>query len=111
MSIGIKLGRAAKSKRVQARLKKKADAAAEYWKSVSPVFGDLPPKRDAPPGATNAGGAGSYRDSITAKQIPGKDGGIAYRVGPKDPKARWIEDGTKHMPKYAPKAKVLARFK
>lgn len=106
----IKIGRAARNKRVQARVRQRAEAVAEYWKSVSPVFDPVKGHRREPPAATNKSGAGSYRDSITATPIT-RDGALSFKVGPRDRKSSWIEHGTKHMPKYAPKAKVKAKFK
>lgn len=94
-----------KSKKVKAGVEKKAQAAAEYWASIAPVFGDLPPKRDAPA----YGAPGAYRDSITVQDMSDADG-ARMRVQDTDFKAKWIEFGNKHMPEYAPRAKTKAQF-
>lgn len=104
--LGIDIARAAKNRKVQKRMEKKAREVQEYWRSISPVFGDRPPKRDAP----MFGYPGFYRDSVQLKKIEGKGGAAKWRVFDKDRKASWIEYGSKHMPEYAPKAKTKARF-
>lgn len=88
-------------------LKAKADEIADHWKGIAPVFGDRPPKREAPP---YGGAEGEYRDSIRAEPFRKKDGMPAYRVGTDDYRALWIELGTKHMPEYAPATKTAALF-
>lgn len=100
------LNKVMKSQKVHDAVDKKAAAVQEYWKSVSPVFGDKPPHRDAPA----HGSPGAYRDSISVTEIS-DDGGFRDRVKPTDFKAKWIEFGTAHMPEYAPMAKVKARFR
>ena len=98
--------KALKSKKVHAAVQKKAGAVREYWKSISPVFGDKPPHRSVPA----HGAPGAYRDSIATADMTDFEGPRA-RVQAHDFKARWIEYGSSHMPTYAPKAKVLAEFK
>jgi hypothetical protein len=100
------LDKVMKSKTVKDGVDAKAKAVAEYWKSVSPVFGDKPPHRAAPA----HGQPGDYRDSIIVKDIS-DDAGAADRVKPTDFKAKWIEFGNAHMPEYAPMAKTKARFR
>lgn len=111
MAKGISIGRAARSKRVIRALERKAERAAEYWSSIAPVFGDLPPKRAEPPEDTNELGAGSYKASIAIKRIDNPDGSARFRVYDSDPKAHWVEYGTAHMPEYAPAAKTIAAMK
>lgn len=93
-----------RGKKTEAAVRRKAERVVEYWQSIAPVFGDLPPKRKHPP---YGGSPGDYRDSI---QILEEDNG-RIRVAATDYKAAWIEFGSAHMPKYAPLAKVKARFK
>lgn len=95
-----------KSPKVAAGVQAKAAKVQEFWKSVAPVFGDRPPHRSAPA----YGAPGDYRGSIHVTDKGGDEGPRA-RVGASDFKAKWIEFGTKHMPEYAPKAKVLAKFR
>jgi hypothetical protein len=94
-----------RGKRVQAGVEKKAQAVQEYWQSISPVFGDKPPKREAP----SYGAPGAYRDSITIEDHPSGDV-PGKRVKDTDFKAKWIEFGNAHMPTYAPRAKTKAKF-
>lgn len=100
-----KWAKALKSKRVAAGVEKKAQKVADYWQSIAPVFGDKPPHRAAP----SHGAPGAYRDSITVTDMSDGDG-PRKRVQDTDFKARWIEYGNKHMPKYAPRAKTKANF-
>ncbi|TDH48492.1 hypothetical protein E2F47_23535 [Mycobacterium eburneum] len=107
MAKGISIGRAARSKRVIRALERKANKCADYWRSIAPVFGDLPPKRAAPP----EGEAGDYKAAVAVKRIDNGDGSVRFRVYDSDPKAHWIEYGTAHMPEYAPAAKTKAKFR
>lgn len=102
------VGKILKSKKVTAATRAKAEAVQTYWKSIAPVFNaaDRKEHRQAP----EYGEPGAYRDSITITDISDDDG-PGFRVGPTDFKARWIEFGNAHMPEYAPKAKVLAKFR
>lgn len=97
------------SKRVHEAVDKKAASVQNYWKSVAPVF-DVNDKakehRSAPP----YGEPGAYRDSITVEDKSDADG-FKDRVKPTDFKAKWIEFGSAHMPKYAPMAKTKAKFR
>lgn len=95
-----------KSKRVQAGVEKKAQKVQEYWQSISPVFGDQPPKREAP----SHGSPGDYKNSITIEDHPSGDV-PGKRVKDTDFKAKWIEFGNGHMPEYAPRAKTKAKFR
>lgn len=97
-----------KSKRVREAVDAKAAAVQEYWKSIAPVFNPDDPKehRKEPP----YGDPGDYRDSITVVDMS-DDNGFRDRVKPTDFKAKWIEFGSKHMPKYAPMAKTKAQFR
>lgn len=95
-----------RSPKVHDAVVKKAAVVQDYWKSVSPVFGDKPPHRETPA----YGAPGAYRDSITVTELS-DDGGFRERVKPTDFKAKWIEFGSAHMPEYAPMAKTKARFR
>lgn len=95
-----------KSQKVHDAVAKKAVVVQDYWKSVSPVFGDKPPHRQAPA----YGQPGAYRDSITVTDMTDSNG-FRERVKPTDFKAKWVEFGSAHMPKYAPMAKVKAKFR
>lgn len=81
-----------------------AHEVADYAKSVAPVFGDLPPHREAP----KHGGPGDYRDSIHVEPV--RVGALVRRVISRDFKAVWIELGSSHMPEYAVFAKTAAYF-
>lgn len=107
MAKGISIGRAARSKRVIRALERKATKAQAYWQSIAPVFGDLPPKRPAPP----EGDVGDYKAAVKIKKITNPDGSVRFRVYDDDPKAHWVEWGNAHMPEYAPAAKTIAAFK
>lgn len=100
-----KWAKALKSKKVQAGVEKKAAKVQAYWQSIAPVFGDRPPKRDAP----SHGAVGAYRDSISIEDHPSGDV-PGKRVKDTDFKAKWIEFGNAHMPEYAPRAKTKAKF-
>lgn len=97
-----------RSQKVKDAVDGKAATVQAYWKSVAPVFNPEDPRehRKTPP----YGQPGDYRDSITVVDMSGPDG-FRDRVKPTDFKAKWIEFGTKHMPKYAPMAKTKARFR
>ena len=96
-----------KSPKVKDAVDNKAHVVQEYWKSVSPVFGDKPPHRAAP----KSGQPGAYRDSITVIDLSDEDG-AHDRVKPTDWKSKMIEFGKPpHMPTYAPMAKVKAKFR
>lgn len=95
-----------KSKKVQAGVEKKAQKVQEYWQSISPVFGDQPPKRESP----SHGSPGDYKNSITIEDHPSGDV-PGKRVMDTDFKAKWIEFGNAHMPEYAPRAKTKAKFR
>lgn len=86
---------------VHHELKKLADEVCAQVKSQTPVFGDLPPHRNAPP----EGDPGDARDAVHVE--PTADG---FRVISRDKKAIWIEIGTAHMPEYAPFTKAAAMF-
>lgn len=64
-----------------------ADAAADYWRSVSPAD------------------SGEYVDSVTVVQD-----GPSVAVVAKDPKAHIIEYGTTDTPEFAPRAKTEEHF-
>lgn len=80
-------------------LDKLAAEVCESAKSMAPAFGDLPPHHGEPPPKTNPTGEDSYRDSIHVEEVRGHPD--VRRVISRDPKAVWIEIGTKHMPEYA----------
>ena len=94
------------SERVHKAVDAKAKVVQDYWKSVSPVFGDRPPHRAAPA----HGQPGDYRDSIVVVD-KSDENGFRDRVKPTDFKAKWIEFGTKHQKPVAPMAKVKAKFR
>jgi hypothetical protein len=101
-----KWAKALKSAKVKRGVEKKAQQVQKYWQSISPVFGDQPPKRDSP----SRGQPGDYKNSITITDM--SDGaGPRVRVRDTDFKAKWIEYGNKHMPAYAPLAQTKAKFR
>lgn len=73
---------------------KKAVQVQDYWKSISPVFGDKPPHRKEP----DNGYKGEYRDSIVVKDYSSDEKGIVWRVKPTaHPNlSLWIEFGTRY---------------
>lgn len=79
-----------------------AHQIADEIRDLTPEFGNLPPKRGAPP----HGQPGDAKDAIKVELAPGKR--HARRVISRDYKAIWIELGSRHMPEYAPFAKVAA---
>jgi hypothetical protein len=85
-------------------LDKLAKDVCDFAKSIAPVFGDLPPHRDAPAD----GDVGEYRDSIQVEDVHGHPD--VRRVISRDKKAIWIEIGTKHMPEYAVFTRAAALF-
>lgn len=89
-------------------LDKLAAEVCEAAKSMAPVFGDLPPHRGEPASKTNPTGDDSYRDSIHVEEVRGHPD--KRRVISRDPKAVWIEIGTKHMPEYAVFARAAKLF-
>lgn len=105
MSIRGKLKGKLNSPKVNAAVHAKADKVQAYWKGIAPVFGDRPPKRGEPA----SGARGDYRKSISQEDMSGADG-AQVRIKATDFKAKWIEYGNKHMPEYAPLAKVKAMF-
>lgn len=84
---------------------KLAHEVADYAKSIAPVFGDQPPKRGEP----GVGEPGDYKESIGVEAAPGAKT-PARRVISRDPKAIWVELGSRHMPEYAVFAKTAAHF-
>ena len=98
------LAQMAVSIEVEHHLDKFAKEVADYAKSIAPVFGDQPPKRGEP----GIGEPGDYRDSIAVERIAAKV--PTRRVISRDPKAIWIELGSRHMPEYAVLAKTAAYF-
>lgn len=107
MAKGISIGRAARSPKVIRALELKAGRVRDYWESIAPVFGDLPPHRAAPP----EGSAGDYKAAVKVMKITNPNGSVRFRVYDDDPKAHWIEYGTSHMPEYAPAAKTKEAFR
>ncbi|TDH57547.1 hypothetical protein E2F47_01910 [Mycobacterium eburneum] len=102
MSIEAEIAAGLHSFEIERELDKLADEVADFAKSIAPVFGDRPPKRDAPAD----GAPGDFKNSIkVTPQGPGK-----RRVGSDDFKAVWAELGTRHMPEYAVFAKTAAHF-
>jgi hypothetical protein len=88
------------SREAEHQLDKYAHQIADEIRELTPEFGDLPPKRDAPVW-------GKSGDAKAAIQV--LPGGPGRRiVQSDDPKAIWIEVGTRHMPEYAPFTKVAA---
>lgn len=79
-----------------------AHEVRDHARSIAPVFGDLPPKRDAP----KDGEPGDYKDSIQCMPY----GPEHWRVYSNDFKAIWIEFGSIHMPEYAVFAKTAAYY-
>ena len=75
----------------------------DYAKGLAPVF-DSERDRRATPGI---GDPEDYKNSI--EQFP-RVGPGHRRVGSEDPKAVWVELGSKHMPEYAVFAKTGAYF-
>jgi hypothetical protein len=97
-----------KGPKVKAAVDAKAAKVQSFWKSVSPVFKEGDPREHRKMPAH--GEPGDYQKSITVVPMP-DDSGYRDRVKPTDFKAKWIEFGTKHMPPYAPLAKVKAEFR
>ena len=82
-------------------LDKFAEQIRDEIRELTPEFGDKPPKRSGP-------GIGEPGDAKSAVRVgPIKSPG-RRRVESNDPKAIWIELGSRHMPEYAPFAKVAS---
>lgn len=104
MSIEAEIAAALHAVEIEHELDKFCDKVIEYAKGIAPVFGDLPPKRDEP----GIGEPEDYKNSI--RQLPGHRKPGHRRVGSDDPKAIWIEVGTRHMPEYAVFSKTAKYF-
>ncbi|MBZ4574702.1 hypothetical protein [Mycobacterium avium] len=89
---------------LEAALDEFCDKIIAHAKGLAPVFGDLPPKRDEP----GIGDPQDYKNSI--RQLPGHRKPGHRRVGSDDPKAVWIEFGSRHMPEYAVFTKTAKFF-
>lgn len=87
-------------------LDEKAAEMRDFAKSIAPVFGDKPPKRDEPP---MGGSPGQFRDSITVENVAGETD-VRRVISRDDPVAGWQELGTRHMPEYAVFAQTAAHF-
>lgn len=96
------LGKLAGSAEIERHLDKFAHEIADEIRDLTPEFGDLDPKRGDPP----HGEPGDAKAAITVEPSP--RGFLARRVISRDYKALWIELGSRHMPEYAPFAKVAA---
>jgi hypothetical protein len=80
----------------------KAAEVRDYWKSIAPVWGDKPPKKENPDPFPEE----AYRDSIEVK----RDGGnVAVGTDLKG-LAVWLEYGSEHNPEYGYGARVLEHF-
>lgn len=86
---------------VEHHLDKFAEQIRDEIKDIAPVF-DAERDRRSTPGI---GDPEDYKDSI---QVSGIKSPRKRRVESNDPKAVWIELGSKHMPEYAPFGKVAA---
>lgn len=74
----------------------------EYAKSLAPVFDSERDRRQTP----GIGDPEDYKNSIKTTPVgPGH-----RRVGSDDPKAVWVELGSRHMPEYAVFAKTAKYF-
>ena len=104
MSIEDEISAGLGSVEIEHELDTFCDKIIEYAKGLAPVFGDRDPKRGEP----GIGEPGDYKDSI--RQLPGHRKPGYRRVGSDDPKAIWIEFGSRHMPEYAVFAKTAKYF-
>lgn len=86
---------------VEHALDRFAEQIRDEIRDLTPEFGDKPPKRGEP-------GIGEPGDAKSAVQVSGIKRPGHRRVESHDPKAIWIEMGSRHMPEYAPFAKVAA---
>ncbi|KLO31585.1 hypothetical protein ABW16_01755 [Mycolicibacter heraklionensis] len=96
-------GAALTAREVEDGLDHFAGEVCEYARSIAPVFGDRPPKRDAPPFDE----PGGFRDSIHVEH-PRR--GVRRVISRLDPLALWQELGTIHMPEYAVFSRTAEHF-
>lgn len=104
MSIEDEISAGLHAVEIEHELDRFCDKVINYAKDLAPVFGDLPPKRDEP----GIGDPEDYKNSI--RQLPGHRKPGHRRVGSDDPKAIWIEVGTRHMPEHAVFTKTAKYF-
>lgn len=96
----------ATSPRIMAAGMAKAQRAQGIWRGLAPVFSSERSGRAKPP----HGEPGDYKNSILVTFLR-KGTRFWWRVGSADYKARWIEFGTKHMPKKACREKTLSQMR
>jgi len=96
----------AASPRINAHGMAQAQKAQSIWRGLAPVFDPQRSHRTAPPYDQ----PGAYRDSIRISVIR-KAGRVAWRVGTTYFTARWLEFGTRHIKKRAPREKTIAAMK
>lgn len=104
---GIDFSKVLKGPKIAAAVQAKAGKVADEWQKIAPVFGDKPAHRSSP----SYGEPGAYKNSVHVTDMGSDEDGARARVSASDFKAKWIEFGNKHMPPYAPLAKVKARFR
>ena len=85
----------------------KAEAVAEYWRSIAPVRGDHDPKDSQEPTAYGTNYADDYRDSIKVYEDPD---GVVYVGSDLVPLADWLEYGSIHNPDHGYGARTLVYF-
>ncbi len=85
----------------------KAEAVAEYWKSIAPIRGDKDPHGSQEPTAYGTNWEGDYQDSI---QVYEDADGVIYVGSDLVPLADWLEYGSIHNPEHGYGARVLAHF-
>jgi hypothetical protein len=96
----------ATSPRINAHGMAQAHKAVGLWQGFAPVFDPQRSHRTAPP----YDAPGAYRDSIRISVIR-KAGRVAWRIGTTYFTARWLEFGTRHIKKRAPREKTIAAMK
>jgi hypothetical protein len=96
----------AASPRINAHGMAQARKAVGIWQGFAPVFDPQRSRRAEPPYDE----PGAYRESIRISVIH-RAGRIAWRVGTTYFTARWLEFGTRHIKKRAPREKTIAAMK
>lgn len=87
--------------------KAKAEAVAEYWRSIAPERGDKPTHESKEPTAYGTNWAEDYLNSI---EVHEDADGAVYVGSDLVPLADWLEYGSIHNPEHGYGVRVLAEF-
>jgi hypothetical protein len=99
----------AQSPAVHAGLIARAEEVKKYWVEYWESF-DHPYSREHTLKSGYVERPGDYSESVKVEYMKSKTGLPKARVSANDYKAFWIEYGSKHMPKFAPRQATLDHF-